>query len=217
MRYVQQKRSRGVGQIGRALASQPVADIILGQHERPNTTPVLRFVLPNPKTLGQREIGEGRIAGELTQTFGADGRSQFVRLLLGPHVAPNQRGPHHLSLLVQENGAVHLSRETDTGDLFRANTTLGQGLPGCKSTGSPPVGGILFGPTDLRGGKGAMLFRRRGNYRSALVDHQRARASGTYVNPKKVHRNSHLPARAGADFCFWAAVPCTLTTRYIIT
>jgi hypothetical protein len=118
-------------------------------------------------------------------------------LLFGSHVTPDQRRPDDLPSFIQQNGTVHLSRKANAGDLFCANATLAQGLSGCQPTGSPPVGWILFCPTGLRGGKREMLFRRRGDYGSALVDHQRARASGTYVNPKKVHRNSHLPARAG--------------------
>ena len=109
----------------------------------------------DPEDLGEGEVGERGVAGELDEVFAAELRrcSQShcasVRL-----IAPNEGGAEDLAVLVEEDGAVHLAGETDgEDDAGGVGVLAGSGervLDG-NLGGTPPVFGVLLGPADLPG------------------------------------------------------------------
>jgi hypothetical protein len=65
VRHVQQQRPGGLLHVDGELAGEPVAHIILGAHNVANLGEDLRLMLLDPKQLGQREVGQRRVAGQL--------------------------------------------------------------------------------------------------------------------------------------------------------
>jgi hypothetical protein len=65
---------------------------------------------------------------------------------------------------------VHLSGEADAGDVFGAQSSLGDGFRNSDTTGPPPIFGMLLGPTDFGRGKGRVLFGCGCDDAAALVD-----------------------------------------------
>ena len=76
----------------------------------------LRFVLPHPQQLGQREVGQRRIRRQLDQPLASDLGVQPVALLVRPLIAPDQRWPQHLTGRVEHDRPVHLPGEPDRLD-----------------------------------------------------------------------------------------------------
>src|SRR6202023_2065702 len=107
-RYVEHEGAGSVGNVGGALAREAEANVILGQHDRPDASLVVRLVLTHPKELGEGEVGEGGIARELNDALGADLLTQIRTLLLGANVAPNQSRTHNLAGGIEQGRAVHL-------------------------------------------------------------------------------------------------------------
>jgi hypothetical protein len=73
---------------------------------------------------------------------------------------------------------------------------LAQALTNSETAGAPPIPGILLGPTRLRRGKCAMLFRARRDDAAGGVDSHGARAAGANVDAKKVSNGFLLHAGA---------------------
>src|SRR6266571_5460796 len=89
MGYVEEESTGSVGHVRGALAGEAQADVVLREQHAADALPVFGFVFADPKKLCKREIGKGRIAGELNQSFLADFRSEIKALLLGADVAPD--------------------------------------------------------------------------------------------------------------------------------
>ncbi len=70
----------------------------------------------------------------------ADPLLDLAALRLGALVVPEDRGPHHGAVDVEDDQAVHLARETDAEEV--EPTHLLEGPLGRR----PPVRGILLGP-----------------------------------------------------------------------
>ena len=104
----------------------------------------------NPHQLGQRKVGQCGIGSQLDQPLLADRLIQHAALLGSALVAPDQRGPKYLFLLVQQDSAVHLSGEANRGDFALGDTGLLQQLANRLLAGIPPVARILLRPSILR-------------------------------------------------------------------
>jgi hypothetical protein len=85
----------------------------------PDAGPVLGFGLAHPEQLGEREIREWRIAGELDQGVAAKQLFEFVGLRFAALIAPDDGAAHDLIGRVEQDCAVHLAGETDAGNVFR--------------------------------------------------------------------------------------------------
>ena len=113
MRDIQQQRSRSLLNIHRIGSRQPIANIILRAEHMRNPRKDLRFVLPHPQQLGQREVGQRRIRRQLDQPLASDLRVQPIALLVCPLIAPDQRRPQHLAGGIQHDRPMHLPGEPD--------------------------------------------------------------------------------------------------------
>ncbi len=104
-----------------------------------------------------------------------------------PLIAPDERGAENAIVLIQQNGAMHLTAQADGGDLFRAGRGLlqqgGNGVNGRL----PPVFRILLRPARLWRAKGSMLTHCRADHFSCRVYQQDARAAGADVDSDQFH------------------------------
>src|ERR1035438_5722622 len=107
-----------------------------------NPLPVSRFVLSYPEQLGEGEIGERRIAGELDQTIDAEQIGKLLNLRLGALVAPDERGPHDFVLGIKQNRAMHLPGESDAGDFISTGSRGVERSLNGHLAGAPPIARI---------------------------------------------------------------------------
>src|SRR6266436_4065961 len=190
MGHIEQQRSRSVSHVSGTFASEAEADVVLRKHDRTNTFPIFRFVLANPEQFCEREICQCGITGQLNQPLLADLDGQIVALLFSANVAPDQSGANDATLVIEHNGAVHLTGEAHASDFFSAQIDTRDDLSNRNARRAPPVSGMLLGPTDLRRSKGLMLFRGGSGDPAVAIDDDGARSSGTNVNPEYVNRAS---------------------------
>jgi hypothetical protein len=114
----------------------------------------------------------------------ADFLRQLAALRIRPDIAPDQCRTHDLVPLVEHDRAVHLPGEADTGNVLRPKARVCQGLRNRDATGPPPVFRLLFGPSDLRGGKRRVFFGCGRDHVALFVQDQCARAARTHINAK---------------------------------
>src|SRR6185503_14041768 len=96
--------------------------------------------------------------------------SECPTLRVRAHVAPDNGGAYNLLMLIEQDGAVHLTRQTDTRNLFGEHHTVCQDTMYRCLCRTPPVARILFRPTGLWGGKSCVLNRCRGDNATSLVN-----------------------------------------------
>jgi len=70
--------------------------------------------------------------------------------LVAAHVVPQDRGPQHAVLGIQQHGAVHLARQTNAANLRELVGVLRAQGGERASRAGPPVFGILLGPALMR-------------------------------------------------------------------
>src|SRR5271165_7337789 len=95
-------------------------------------------------------------------------------------------------LCVQQHGAMHLPGESDASNLVLLDPGLLQNLANGQTARLPPVGGTLICPTRIRAGKGLVVRRGRRQHAPRTVDHQRACATGSDIDPKKLNNFLHV-------------------------
>jgi len=201
MCYIEKQCARSVGHVGGAFASEAEAHVVFGEHYRPNTFPILRFVLADPEQFRKRKIGQRRIACELDEALLADLGGQIAALLFSANVAPNQGGADDASLLVEHYCAVHLPGETDASNFFSTQIRAGDRFANRDTRGTPPVFRLLLGPADLRRSERLMLFRGGGDDAALAVDDEGASSSGTNIDSKNVDRASSTASVARTRYC----------------
>src|SRR5262249_49830183 len=86
---IQQQCARSVRNINGAFSGQPKSHVILRQHDRANTCPLIRFVLPDPQQLCQGEVWKGWIAGEFDKSAGSNFLCELPALAIGADVTPD--------------------------------------------------------------------------------------------------------------------------------
>ena len=74
---------------------------------------ISRLMGAHPEQLGEGEVGQRGVAGQLDQPLAADLCLQPVALGLGALIAPDQRGTQDFALCVEHDAAVHLAGEAD--------------------------------------------------------------------------------------------------------
>jgi hypothetical protein len=90
-------------------------------------------------------------------------------------------------MFVEHHGAVHLSGETNAGDIIGAEAGFLDRFGNCQTAGSPPVVRMLLGPADLRRGKRGVLLGGGRDDMTLLIDDQRARAAGSNIDAENVN------------------------------
>ena len=192
-RHVEHQRARGVRHVDGPLTRQPEAHIVFRQHHGAHARPILGFVLPHPQQLGQREVGQCRIARQLNNPLGADLRIQVRALLLCANVAPDQCWTNHFTRSVQQHRSVHLSGEADASNFLRTQIRSGESLAGRATRSAPPVLGLLLRPANLRRSKRLVLFRGGGGDPPLRVHQQSPRAARAHVDAEKILRHKTPP------------------------
>jgi hypothetical protein len=151
----------------------------------PDVLPLFGFDLPHPEQLGQREVSERRIAGELNQTLGSNGVFQVLHLLLRSLIAPDEGRAHHLVIPIQEDGTMHLPGKADAGNLVRRASRLLKHLSHRKTSRSPPVCRILFGPSWFRRHKWPVFLCPGAKHSALFVQDQGPGAARPDINSEE--------------------------------
>ncbi len=181
---IEKKRARRVRHIDGTFSREPESHVVFGQHHVRDAGPVRGLGLAHPKEFGEREIGERRIAGQLDQRIAAKQFLQFVRLCFAALIAPDDRVAHDFVGGVEQDGTVHLSRESHACNFVRAEIRRPQRLADRGATGAPPVTRILFGPTRPRTGEGLVVFRSGSDDLPRGVHQKRTGTACSYVDSK---------------------------------
>ena len=152
VRDVEEEGSRRVGGIGRLLAEEPEADVILREQDVGDSPVDVRLVPAQPEELRRREAGQRAVARQLDQPFEADPLLDLGALGGRPLVVPEDRRAQDAPFGVERHEPVHLAREPDP---LSARAQPLQRLLG----GAHPVVGILLGPSGARNRELVALLR----------------------------------------------------------
>ena len=163
-------------------AGETQTDVVFRQHYFADALPVLRLVFADPQEFREREIRQRRIAGQLDEAFEADGAIELFRLRFRPLITPDERGANDFVVFIEQDGAVHLAGETDSGDGTGIEAGKLQRFANGQSGRAPPVARVLLRPARLRAGKVGVLFRAGGEDRAEIVENDGARAAGSDVD-----------------------------------
>ncbi len=185
--HVAEERPGSVRDVDRPLPRQAEADIVLREHDGADAAPVFRLPLPHPEEFGQGEIGERGIARQPDQPLGPDARGEGAALRLRPHVAPDQRRPHHGIGRVEQHRPVHLPRKADAGDGVPAQSRLIKRPAHRDPRGAPPVFGFLLRPPDFGRREGRVLRGSRPRNRPGFIQDQGPGPPGADIYPQKIH------------------------------
>src|ERR1700733_2347666 len=149
MRDVEKKGAARSLQLPRKLAGQAVADVVLRAEDVCDLSEDLGLVIANPQQLGQRKVGQRRVAGELDEPLEADLLRQPVALWLRPLIAPDERWTEYFAIGVQHHAAVHLAGQADSLNLGAGKLGGSHGSRNGFARRAPPVLGILLCPPDV--------------------------------------------------------------------
>jgi hypothetical protein len=86
--------------------------------------PIDRFVFADPEKFREREVWKCRITSELDNAGGAQLLIDLLALRFGADVAPDQRRADNGIVFIEHNGTVHLTGETDAGDIGATQSRL---------------------------------------------------------------------------------------------
>ena len=150
----------------------------------------LRLVLPDPKQLGQGEVGQRRIGGEVDEPRLSNGLGKPIALRLGALVTPDERRAEHRAARIEHDATVHLPGKADRFHLQHGAgcEARGGGFQGAQNGllgGPPPVLRILLGPADVFGMDRSVIRGVRSNDGAAAVDEQGTGPPCADVNSQK--------------------------------
>src|SRR5690242_14178456 len=100
-------------------AGQAKAHVVLWQQHAAKALPDIGFVISYPKQFGEREVCQCWVAGELNDPGLPQLRVQPIALRLRSLIAPDERRPQYLIVLIEQNGTVHLAGEAGALDFLR--------------------------------------------------------------------------------------------------
>ena len=142
VRNVEEKRPGRIRDVDGVLAGEAEAHVVLWQEDVTDAGVGLGLVPAEPEELRRREAGEGAISGQLEQPVEAEPLLDLGAFRAGALVVPEDRGAKHVTVLVEDDEAVHLARE--------AERAVVPELAERRLRSPPPVVGILFGPARSR-------------------------------------------------------------------
>jgi len=201
---VQQERARGVADFGGKLAGQAVADVVLRQENLRGALINARLVSADPEDLRRREAREGRVRDHAEETAPTAGRpGDLVALGAGPLIVPEDRAAKDPAAPVEEDGAVHLARQADAGDLDGPDLGRTKHLANTRPGRLPPILGVLLAPGGPGSVRGILDGGRRADA-AALVHQEGLRAAGTDVDAEQI---GHEGLRSRRPVPSAAAVP----------
>ena len=165
--YVEEEGAGGLLHVHGELAGEAVADVVFGAEDVGDAGEDFRLVVADPEELGEGEVGQGGVGGELDEAGEADFCGEPVALGLGALIGPDEGGAEDLAVGVEHDAAVHLAGEADG---FNGSGVAGDGLGYGLAGGSPPVFGVLLGPADVSGVDGGVVDGVRGYGLAVAVD-----------------------------------------------
>ena len=113
----------GIGRLGRPLAGELEAHVVLGQQNAIGVLDDLGFVLAQPQDLGCRESRVGAAAG--AHAYAGHGLGQFLGLDGRAAVVPQDGRPERAILGVDQDRPEHLSRQADAAQLGHQGRVVG--------------------------------------------------------------------------------------------
>ena len=133
--------------------------------------------------------------GQLQEPVAADRFVEPAAFGFRALIAPDDRGPQHLAISIQEHGAVHLAREADAGDRIGRRAAFRQHRADRLLAGPPPVVGILLGPGGSWRRERGVVPRLGPEQAAVVVEDQGARAARADVDAE--NRNGAPPLSLG--------------------
>ncbi len=130
-----------VGGIGAATSGGLQGDEVLGDEDAVCAREDLRLVRTHPHGLGQRVGGIEPVTHDLESPVVTDPLGEEVALGAGARVSPDDGRSQRPVGVIDEDQALHLTREHHAGDLAALRPTLGQQRPRRSAEGRPPVCG----------------------------------------------------------------------------
>lgn len=100
-------------------------------------------------------------------------------------ITPDEGGPNHSIIGIEQYGSVHLPGEADGRDFVSARFRRMECALNRQSAGSPPIVRILLCPSHLRRREGNMLFGTAGQDSPMFVHNQRTGSAGADIDPEK--------------------------------
>ena len=111
---IEEEGSRGLLHIHGVGTGHAEADVVLGAEDVGDLGEDLGLVVADPEELGEGEVGERGVGGELDESLVADLFGEPVALGLGALVAPDEGGAEDCTGGVEHDAAVHLAGEADS-------------------------------------------------------------------------------------------------------
>jgi hypothetical protein len=190
---VEEERSGRVGDVDRALARQPEADIVLRQADPRDVGVHLHQLVPaEPEELRRGEPRERAIPGQRDQPLEPDQLLDLRALGRGALVVPEDRRPQDAVMGVERDEPVHLAGEADRRGF---STELGERL----LARAPPLVRVLLDPTRPRCRERVRRFGARDDVATG-GDPQRlhARRPDVEADEDRLRRHAGSGARSGA-------------------
>ena len=116
----------------------------------PDATPDVRFVIAYPDEFRGCEPGQGVVAGDRDEPFCPDRHADRIAFRGGPLVVPQDRGPEDTTISVEQDEAMHLSREPDGVDVCPSRPGRGHDRADRRDRPCPPKVRILLAPERVR-------------------------------------------------------------------
>ena len=121
-RHIEQQRAGRVGDVGRVLAAQAEADVVLRQQHVADAVPHFGSCARTQSSFVSVKLVSAGFDVSSSKRSRADRVVQPAALVFGALIAPDDRRAHDLAALVQQHRAVHLAGKPD-----------GRHAPGCAS------------------------------------------------------------------------------------
>ena len=180
-RHIHELHARGVGDLGRPFARQPVADVILRQQDMPASGVQCGLVLLHPEDFGRGKARHRRVRRNLDEALLADEPLHALRLRARALIAPEDRRTQHMPRIVQHHQAVHLAREADGYDVLCSHARPRDDSPGSLAYRPVPILGVLLRPAVMR--LAHFIFDRVARRRTAcLVEKHRLQSGGSKID-----------------------------------
>src|SRR5688500_7212006 len=80
-------------------------------------------------------------------------RADFITLRACTLIVPQHSGAQHLACLIEQYQPVHLTCQTDCGNILTMQVSLRERITYADDDTLPPIGGVLLRPQWLRPGK----------------------------------------------------------------
>jgi hypothetical protein len=182
---VEEEGSAGLLHVHGELVGEAVADVVLGAEDVGDAREDLGLVVADPEELGEGEVGERGVTGELDEALEADLFGEPVTLGLRALVGPDEGRAEDFAGRVEHDAAVHLAGEADGFDLGAGDSGGGYDSGDGLASGAPPVVGVLLGPADVGGVDGGVVAGYGGDDAPFVVDENCPGTACAYVDAEK--------------------------------